>query len=105
MVTVISGKLGSGKSYDCVRRVRDHLAHGGCVRTNIRLDTQQIGRAVGRRLSPRQVGIVSVDAPDALHHTLARSRTNHVNVVWPYQTSRREFTRTYDVAIIYRGKH
>lgn len=61
MVTVISGKLGSGKSYDCVRRVRDHLAHGGCVRTNIRLDTQQIGRAVGRRLSSRQVGIVSAD--------------------------------------------
>lgn len=61
MVTVISGKLGSGKSYDCVRRVRDHLAHGGCVRTNIRLDTVQIGRAVGRRLSSRQVGIVSAD--------------------------------------------
>lgn len=61
MVTVVSGKLGSGKSYDCVRRVRDHLANGGCVRTNIRLDYLQIGRAVGRRLSPSQIGIVSAD--------------------------------------------
>lgn len=59
MVSVISGKLGSGKSYDCVRRVRDHLAAGGCVRTNIRLDYLQIGRAVGRRLSPLQVGTLS----------------------------------------------
>lgn len=59
MVTVVSGKLGSGKSYDCVRRARDHLAKGGCVRTNIQLDVSQIGRAVGRRLSPAQIGLVS----------------------------------------------
>lgn len=59
MVTVISGKLGSGKSYDCVRLVRDHLAAGGCVRTNIRLDYRQIGEAVGRRLSPYQIGTLS----------------------------------------------
>lgn len=58
-VTVISGKLGSGKSYDCVRLVRDHLAAGGCVRTNIRLDYRQIGDAVGRRLSPYQIGTLS----------------------------------------------
>ena len=61
MVTVISGKLGSGKSYDCVRKVRDHLAKGGCVRTNIRLDTEQIGGLSGRRLSSRQVGLVSAE--------------------------------------------
>ena len=61
MVTVISGKLGSGKSYDCVRRVRDHLAAGGCVRTNIALDVHQISKAVGRRLSSLQVGRVSAD--------------------------------------------
>lgn len=61
MVSVISGKLGSGKSFDCVRRVRDHLAKGGCVRTNIRLDSAKIGRAVGRRLDPRQIGVLSPD--------------------------------------------
>lgn len=61
MVTVVSGKLGSGKSFDCVRRVRDHLARGGCVRTNIRLDVSQISKAVGRRLSPAQIGVVSAE--------------------------------------------
>lgn len=61
MITVISGKLGSGKSYDCVRLVRDHLAKGGCVRTNISLDYKQIGKAIGRRLSPFQIGKVSAD--------------------------------------------
>lgn len=61
MISVVSGKLGSGKSFDCVRRVRDHLAKGGCVRTNIRLDVAQIGRAVGRRLSPAQIGSLSPD--------------------------------------------
>lgn len=61
VITVISGKLASGKSYHCVLKVRDHLAKGGCVRTNIRLDTEQIGRYVGRRLSPRQVGLVSAE--------------------------------------------
>lgn len=60
-ITVISGRLGSGKSYDCVRLVRDHLANGGCVRTNIRLDYVQIGKAVGRRLSPAQIGTLSAD--------------------------------------------
>lgn len=59
MVVVVSGKLGSGKSYDCVRRIRDHLAQGGCVRTNIKLDTLQISKSVGRRLNPKQVGTLS----------------------------------------------
>lgn len=59
MVVVVSGKLGSGKSYDCVRRVRDHLALGGCVRTNIKLDIVQISKSVGRKLNPLQVGTLS----------------------------------------------
>lgn len=61
MVTVISGKLGSGKSFDCVRLVREHVASGGCVRTNIRLDYRTIGKSVGRLLDPRQIGLVSAD--------------------------------------------
>lgn len=59
MVTVVSGKLGSGKSFDVVRIIRDHVAAGGCVRTNITLDFRAIGRAVGRRLSPFQIGPLS----------------------------------------------
>lgn len=59
MVTVVSGKLGSGKSFDVVRIIVDHLAAGGCVRTNISLDFRKIGRAVGRRLSPFQIGPLS----------------------------------------------
>lgn len=58
-VTVVSGKLGSGKSYDCVRRVVEHLRCGGCVRTNIALDYKKIGAAIGRRLSPFQIGSLS----------------------------------------------
>lgn len=61
MITVISGKIGAGKSFDAVRRVREHLANGGCVRTNISLDFRQIGRSVGRRLSPSQIGPLSAD--------------------------------------------
>lgn len=62
MVTVVSGKLGSGKSYDCVRRVRDHLASGGCVRTNISLDLAKVSRSLHRRLAPQQIGIVSPES-------------------------------------------
>lgn len=62
MVTVVSGKLGSGKSYDCVRRVRDHLARGGCVRTNISLDLVKVSRSLHRRLSPQQIGLVSPES-------------------------------------------
>lgn len=61
MVTVVSGKLGSGKTLDCVRMVRDHLENGGCVRTNISLDYRQIGKAVGRKLSPKQIGPLTSD--------------------------------------------
>lgn len=62
MITVVSGKLGSGKSYDCVRMIRDHLASGGCVRTNISLDAAQISQAVGRHVSSLQIGKLAHDA-------------------------------------------
>lgn len=61
MITVVSGKIGSGKSHDCVRLIMRHLANGGCVRTNISLDYKKIGKAVGRRLSPYQIGKLSAD--------------------------------------------
>lgn len=55
MITVVSGKLGSGKSHDVVRLMRDHVGRGGCVCTNITLDAAQIGKAVGRRVFSRQI--------------------------------------------------
>lgn len=65
MITVVSGKVGYGKTLDCVRRVRDHVARGGCVCTNIKLDVAQIGRAVGRRLSKFQIQPLSADSDPA----------------------------------------
>lgn len=55
MITIVSGKLGSGKSHDMVRLMRDHLWRGGCVCTNISLDAAQIGKAVGRKVFSRQI--------------------------------------------------
>lgn len=61
MITIVSGKLGSGKSYDTVRMIALHLANGGAVRTNIDLDYRKIGEAMHRRLSPGQIGTLSAD--------------------------------------------
>ena len=60
MIHVVSGKTGFGKSYYMVMKIRDHLAGGGCVATNIALDHTSISKAVGRRLSPNQ--IIRIDA-------------------------------------------
>lgn len=54
MVYVVQGKLGSGKSYDCVRLAIDHLRHGGIVASNIALDPVAIGRGIGRSLRAGQ---------------------------------------------------
>lgn len=61
MITVVTGHVGDGKTLDCVRRIRKHLAAGGCVCTNIKLDAEKIGRSVGRRLSQRQIIPLSAD--------------------------------------------
>lgn len=66
MVTVVQGKLGSGKSYDMVRTMVQHVLRGGAVRTNIRLDYAQIGRHYHRRLSSWQVGTLSEKDDPAL---------------------------------------
>lgn len=60
MITVVSGKVGYGKSLDCVRRLKDHFAAGGCVATNIRLHLDEISRLVHRRLSSKQ--LIHIDA-------------------------------------------
>lgn len=61
MITVVQGKLGSGKSYHCVSMISRHLMAGGCVRTNISLDYRVIGRILHRRLSAGQIGKLSAD--------------------------------------------
>lgn len=58
MVTVVQGKLGSGKSYDCVRMMVEHILRGGAVRTNISLSIPQLSRAFHRRLAPWQYGVL-----------------------------------------------
>lgn len=82
MITVISGKIGAGKSFDAVRRIREHLANGGCVRTNISLDYIQIGKSVHRRLSPRQIGKLSADDdPKTIPTGDRRGRGNRKTIV------------------------
>lgn len=67
MVTVVQGKLGSGKSYDCVRMMVRHILAGGAVRTNISLSVPQISSAFGRRLAPWQFGrITETDDPASI---------------------------------------
>lgn len=55
MITVVSGKLGSGKSFDCVRRMMEHLNHGGVVATNIKLDLRRLSDRLKRRLQSFQI--------------------------------------------------
>ena len=59
MITVVSGKLGAGKSLDMVRMMREHLGRGGCVRTNIRLSSASMTRSLGRRVLSAQIGGLS----------------------------------------------
>ena len=61
MITVVQGRLGSGKSYETVRAILDHLLHGGAVRTNISLDYRAISKGFGRRLASWQIGSLSAD--------------------------------------------
>lgn len=59
MVTVVSGKLGSGKSFDMVRMMREHLGRGGAVRTNISLSPRAMSESLGRHVTARQIGKLS----------------------------------------------
>lgn len=60
MVYVVSGKLGSGKSYHCCRMAIDHLRKGGVVATNMNIDLEAISANYHRSLRPWQ--LVRVDA-------------------------------------------
>lgn len=60
MIYVVSGKLGSGKSYHCCRMAIDHLLKGGVVATNMAIDLDAVQSIYHRRLLPWQ--LVKVDA-------------------------------------------
>lgn len=66
MIYVVSGKLGSGKSYDCVRLAKRHIEQGGVVVSNISLSIPQIARASGRRLNDWQYVRISADIDPTL---------------------------------------
>lgn len=66
MVTVVMGKLGSGKSYDMVRTMVEHVLRGGACRTNISLNYKDISKYYRRRLASWQVGQISQESDPAL---------------------------------------
>lgn len=67
MVTVVSGKLGSGKSFDMVRLMREHLGHGGAVRTNISLSASAMTASLGRKVVSAQIGgLTAKDDPKTI---------------------------------------
>lgn len=61
MITVISGKLGSGKSYDVHKRAIAHLIAGGVVATNTSLDLASVRKLYMRRVASWQLLRVSAD--------------------------------------------
>lgn len=77
MITVVSGKVGYGKSYHCVRLAREHLRDGGCVATNIHLEVSKIAKSVGRRLSPAQIIPIDADTDPRLIPTGDRRGSGH----------------------------
>lgn len=59
MITVVSGRIGAGKSLHVVRLIRSHLYRGGVVCTNIALDVSTIAKSLQRALRPWQVVSIS----------------------------------------------
>lgn len=58
MITVVSGLVGHGKSYDVVKMMCEHIADGGIVATNIRLKLDAIRRNFHCRAAPQQFYLV-----------------------------------------------
>lgn len=61
MITVVSGKLGAGKSYDVADRIIQHLIRGGIVATNMSVDLEAIRKIYKRRLRDWQLIPLSAD--------------------------------------------
>lgn len=62
MITVVSGKLGAGKSYHVCKRTIAHLRAGGVVATNMAIDLDAIRRIYHRRVFDWQLLRVSAES-------------------------------------------
>lgn len=62
MITVVSGKLGAGKSYEVCDRTIKHLLKGGVVATNMAVDLDAIRRIYKRRLRDWQLLKVTAES-------------------------------------------
>jgi hypothetical protein len=64
MISLVTGKIGSGKTLYCVGLVIKHLAKGGTIYTNINLDLEAVARLVRRRhrriIRPEQVQYIDL---------------------------------------------
>lgn len=64
MITVVSGKVGEGKSYWCVRLIKDHVLSGGVVATNMVIFRDVMAKNFHRKLDPRQfLALSATDDP------------------------------------------
>lgn len=61
MITIVSGKLGAGKSYHVCRETINHLRRGGVVATNMRVNLDSIRRIYHRRIFDWQLLRVSAE--------------------------------------------
>lgn len=62
MITVVQGRVGTGKSYEVTRRAIAHLLRGGVVATNMVLYPDRIASIYRRRLRPWQFLKLSADS-------------------------------------------
>jgi len=63
MISLVTGKIGSGKTLHCVGMIVRHIAKGGTVYTNILLDWDAVARFIRRRYKriPLRSQLVFVD--------------------------------------------
>lgn len=62
MITVVEGAVGAGKTYWVVDQIAKHLRAGGIVATNLDLHLPALRRLTGRRLTGRQLLVVSAES-------------------------------------------
>ena len=62
MITVIQGRVGSGKSYRAAKATIEHLLAGGVVATNMRVDLAAVRRKYRRRIGAWQLLPVSAES-------------------------------------------
>lgn len=66
MITVVSGKIGAGKSYDMTRLICRHIRRGGVVATNMELHRDAIAEYALRPVLDRQLLRIDQDVDPAI---------------------------------------